>query len=252
MKTKTQFIIFSVCLLLAAIFFILKKSQLNNVSSIIPVSQNADQSKDNQLTSLAPEDVLYSIGKAHDLNFDEFKKSTENNQPLFFSIAPKVCIERNDNNECTKSITYKNQYSIALSGENAQSKIYAAIIEIAHLEYPRPHDYFEKDSFECELFVIHFENKNWVQDFYEQMIETNFSGGTRWAKSCAGFALSWDKKGRPIFTREVTDGPFIGGKFEKYIQIFLFENTKYVYKSEAQDDPDDTETDEPSAESNDN
>lgn len=198
------------------------------------------------LDSVKPLDVLNYIATLNDLSFDDWKKEESSEGPAlsYTDTESSECVDPAREN-CPEASAFKHSYSIQLSGksssknsgDNKTSNLYAAIIQLAEQENPAP-DYPEKDMYECQLLVMKFENNKWAQEFYGSMFKDEYTGGTRFAKSCKGFSLAWDVQDHPVFTRTRVVGPYAGGKYVSAKEFILFENGKYIYKVDSNESED--------------
>ena len=88
-------------------------------------------------------------------------------------------------------------------------------------------DYPEFDTFKCSILVTTKTGSTYRDENINMFTESNYGGGTRWAKGCDDFTISWEKD-IPVLMREEMYGPFIGGNYSKTIEKVRPVNGKYI------------------------
>jgi len=130
-------------------------------------------------------------------------------------------IETEDADHDGRTIHMNEAISIVNSGFSPDGNVYAALIEKAN-EANDP-DYFvemELNSYTCDLLVLRKAYGKWKVDFFGQVDESQYGGGSRGARSCGdGYRLAW-KNGRPAFVdKYITTGPYSGGYSKAVMSI---------------------------------
>lgn len=99
---------------------------------------------------------------------------------------------------------------VTASGRNLQiePKRYVFVIENAHTQPGAKKPEF--DSYACAILVLRMDVDHWHVESLTRFDESRYDGGTRWAKNCANYSVSWEG-GYPALTREATFGPYADG-----------------------------------------
>lgn len=126
-----------------------------------------------------------------------------------------------------KLILLVHSIRIVASGRNAAANAdkYAFMIENAYTEQPDT-PYPAHDRYTCEVLVLTVGSEGWNTENLDLVGEFLYEGGTRFAKDCSGYKISWKNKS-PVFTREVKYGPYAGGQYETVMVKISRKNGKY-------------------------
>lgn len=115
---------------------------------------------------------------------------------------------------------------IVASGTSAApaAKKYAFVVQNSYVQ-PNA-DFPVNDSYTCEVLVFAASGGDWRAENLDLVLENRHEGGTRFAKSCEGFKITW-KNNFPIFSRRQTFGPYAGGEFVEATERIFRKNGKY-------------------------
>lgn len=125
-----------------------------------------------------------------------------------------------------KPVTLLQSLGVVASGSRKIDAITRRVFLIQYASMQPHADFPVSDSYSCGVLVGTVSRKGWQlenMDFFE---ESNYEGGTRWAKNCSGFKIAW-QGGFPVLRREKTVGPYAGGNYATILQTVHRTKTKY-------------------------
>jgi hypothetical protein len=125
-----------------------------------------------------------------------------------------------------KPIIVNQTLTVVASGDDRADAVPKQAFVIQYGEVQPGTDYPENDSYRCELLVGIPKPGGWQLETLETFAENEYEGGTRYARDCAGFKITWSG-GFPVLTRELTFGPYIGGIYVTVLQTVHRKDGKY-------------------------
>lgn len=161
--------------------------------------------------------VLQDYLQAHKLKREDWDGSQSG------LMAKKKITDRDDNNkpiQFTRTIDLVEQDVHQSETETR----HAFIVQDARTEDDA--DYPERDSYACNLFVYRLQGGQWRLEHKTQFLKSEYAGGTRWARDCAGFAIGWQNN-LPVLTRTEVYGPYAGGQYVKSTEQLSMKNGKF-------------------------
>ena len=128
--------------------------------------------------------------------------------------AKKPKLIRGDNNQLVKLV---RSIHILNQSLNKGGKILRQVFIIQNSLHQPDADYPEHDSNKCEIFVLGMNNNKWQVESLDVFYVGEYGGGTRWARDCNGFEISWENE-LPVLVRTEIYGPYIGGMYVKNVE----------------------------------